>query len=152
MRIALSARAATARAGSRRRILFSSCSRRNELAGFGCRHKNALVEERTDEIAHVRAIEPEDPAGAATTAVEAERRDAADNEAGAQEVRTSRITEAGSAARGIVRQKQREVAGEAGVDLHEVRIREHADPLGLELHGIDALHAVSDRGEPGARP
>ena len=47
----------------------------------------------------------------------------------------------------VVREQQREAAREAGVDLNQVRLREHADARGGHLRRIDPLHAVADRRE-----
>src|SRR5262245_18504416 len=105
------------------------------------------VQKRLYEIENVCSVEPEHSARAAARAVQGERGDACDDVAGAEEIRAAGIAEAGAARAVIVREEQREVAGEARVDLNQVRLREHADALHGRKSRIDLLNAVPNGGE-----
>src|SRR5438552_8517353 len=106
-----------------------------------------LLQVLSHEIQHVLPVQAEHAAGAGAIAVEPERRHAGDHVARAEVVRPARVAEAGAARRGVVREQQGEGAGEPRVDLDEVRLREHADALRLDVHRVDLLQPVAHRRE-----
>src|SRR2546426_3175560 len=95
-----------------------------------------LLQVAVHEIQHVLPVETEHSARSAAGSVEAEGRDACDDVALAQEIRTTGITEAGTSGGVIVREEKREVARKARVDLDQMRLGEHSYPRGLNEHRV----------------
>src|SRR6266511_6097146 len=92
-----------------------------------------LAERTVEPVEIVRRVDAVDTARSGAGLVQAVRRHPTDDVRAPDEVRATRVTEAGAAAVRVVRQQDREVTGELCVDLQDVRRRVHTDPLrGLE--------------------
>ena len=92
------------------------------------RETTLLVEERADPIEGPRAIHAEYAARPGAVAIDAEGRHTRDNITVAKEVGSTRVTETSTTGGVVVREQEREVAGEAGnVDLNQMGMGHHAD-------------------------
>jgi putative ABC transport system permease protein len=127
-------------------------TRLRRLRGVSSRHVASgqlLAERILKEVQVVGPVHSIHAAGSGAIAIEAVGGHAGDDIRIVDEVRPAGIAEAGAASRGVVRQQDREVAGEAGVDLQQVRPRQHPHALVVREKGRlirkALLQPVADR-------
>ena len=94
-----------------------------------------LFQERIDKFQHVWPVHSEDAAGAAAGPIEAIGSHPGDDVRIAQEVGSTRVPIAGSTSIRVVGQQQREIIGEASVDLKQFGVCYHAHAVSLVFPG-----------------